>query len=485
MSQPLSRTERAALVLLTLTYGLTRIWRLTALPMFFDEAGHLLWGERGSFARAMYDGKLLQVAAGAVTLRLFPDPLWAGRFATVMVGFVALLAAFALGRRVGGRAGGLLTAALYVASPFALFYDRLALADGFVSAFSALVILATIDLARDPRPIRALVLGLALAGAGAAKIPGLLALAFVPAGIVLIAPRDGRAWRWAAASLVLAALLLAVPVRAFLAGTGQIHEKAALVGGGRTQLVAENAATAARWLWTWWTPPLALLGLAGTAVAVARRRGPELLLAFAWLLPVAALVPLARIWYPRYLLPATVPFVVLAATAVVSLAGCGRAGRIGALLAGALAFAPALACDAGLLRDPATAALPPMERWQYVEGWPSGYGWRESYEFLQRERLRHPGGIRVATEARHPVLKAYFIGQPGVDVKAFDFEEPSALARVAAWVGDRPGWLVTSGATPASERDAGLTLEHVAAFTKPGRGGWLNVYRLRSEGARS
>jgi hypothetical protein len=264
----LDSRQRVALAALALVYAITRAWRLTALPMFFDEAIHLLWAERWSgsqgLARALDDGKLLEVAASGIVLRLVPDPLWAGRFASVLVGSAGLAAAFALGRRVGGVPGGLWAAALAVACPFLLFHERMALADGFVSAFVAIVLVATIRLCDAPRTSRGLALGLALAAAGAAKVIGLVALVYPPVGVALLVRREPRAWRALAVAWSVAALILVVPVRVFLARTGQIGEKVALAENDRLAWWrgTRRSRPVAR---AYWTPGLVVAGLLATA----------------------------------------------------------------------------------------------------------------------------------------------------------------------------------------------------------------------------
>ena len=76
---PVGVRERIALALVVLAYLATRVFRLTALPMFFDEAIHLLWAERWTgtqgLAKALDDGKLLQVAASGIALRVGHDAL--------------------------------------------------------------------------------------------------------------------------------------------------------------------------------------------------------------------------------------------------------------------------------------------------------------------------------------------------------------------------------------------------------------------------
>ena len=479
----LDSRQRVALAALVLVYAITRAWRLTALPMFFDEAIHLLWAERWSgsqgLARALDDGKLLEVAASGIVLRLVPDPLWAGRFASVLVGSAGLAAAFALGRRVGGVPGGLWAAALAVACPFLLFHERMALADGFVSAFVAIVLVATIRLCDAPRTSRGLALGLALAAAGAAKVIGLVALVYPPVGVALLARREPRAWRALAVAWSVAALTLVVPVKVFLARTGQIGEKVALAENDRLALVARNAALAAEWLWAYWTPGLVVAGLLATALALFRRRRLDILLVFAWTFPLAVFVLGTAVWYPRYVVFITVPFLSLAAGLLAEMHARARTrgARAAALVISAAVFVPAIAWDARCLREPSSALLPEIDRWQYVEGWPSGYGWREAFELLVRERGGAARPLRVVTERRHWTLKAYFIGRPDVAVKGFDLDSLASIEKALSWVGGGEGWLVTSGPRPA-HLPPGVALRHASGFTKPDGGGAVNVYRL-------
>jgi hypothetical protein len=146
----------------------------------------------------------------------------------------------------------------------------------------------------------------------------------------------------------------------------------------------------------------------------------------------------------------------------------------------AAVFVPAIAFDARLLREPSSARLPAIDRWQYVEGWPSGYGWRESHELLAREEDESGRPLRVVTERLHWTLKAYFIGDPNVTVKGFDFDDPTWAEKAGTWVGSGQGWLVTSGPSPP-DPPPGFALRPAAAFTKPGGGMTVTVYRLEAE----
>jgi 4-amino-4-deoxy-L-arabinose transferase-like glycosyltransferase len=63
-----------------------------------------------------------------------------------MTGGLALYAAFQIGLRLYNRQAAFVCAALYVICPFTLLYDRMALADGPLSAFAALILLWAIAL---------------------------------------------------------------------------------------------------------------------------------------------------------------------------------------------------------------------------------------------------------------------------------------------------------------------------------------------------
>lgn len=486
MTRGPARGERIGLSLVVVAYLVTRAWRLTALPMFFDEAIHLLWGAHWvgphGLTGAITDGKLLQVMASGVALRLAPEePLLAARLASVLSGLITLVAVFLLGRRVGGAPGGLFAASLAVASPFLLFHERMALADPLVSAFVAGSLVATFGLCEDPRPLRGLLLGLTLAAAAAAKVLGLFAVGLSLVGVLLLAPRERRVWRQLGVAWGVAGALLWVPVSGFLARTNQINEKAALATESRQALVARNLGELAEWLWIYWTPIVVVIGLTATVYAVGRRRRAGLFLVVAWALPLAVFVLLAGVWYPRYVLFTTGPFLALAGGSLGEAwaHARGRAARGAVLVVVAAALGPGIAFFVGLARDPASVPLPRVDRWQYVEGWPSGYGWAESYGFLERARGQPDSAMRIATERYHWTLKAYFVGQAGVVVKPFDVWTPSGLARAASWVGREPGWLVVSKPV-SSDRPPGLDLRHAASFTKPGRRGSVHVYQLRS-----
>lgn len=121
-------------------YFLIRLWNLTLLPIFNDEAIYLDWGWRsitipGQLFYSLYDAKqpLLMWVFG-VSSSIFTDPLFGGRVVSVVTGFFTMLGLYTVGRHYFDEKIGLLAAFLYTITPVFSFYDRQALMESTVSA---------------------------------------------------------------------------------------------------------------------------------------------------------------------------------------------------------------------------------------------------------------------------------------------------------------------------------------------------------------
>jgi hypothetical protein len=200
------------------------------------------------------------------------------------------------------------------------------------------------------------------------------------------------------------------------------------------------------------------------------------LLAAASLGPVAVFVALSFYWYPRYILFATVPFLVLAARVLTFVAQ--RAARmtghaapwLAALLAAVLV--PAVRFDAALLENPATAPLPRLERFQYVDGFSSGYGCAEAVAWFRNALSAHPEGITVAAETpgRRTLflcLRTSFMNEPRVEMRGVDPSTPQGRDMLLARARVRPTFLVTGSKEEAGTRFEPLSAVRLAQWRKP------------------
>jgi hypothetical protein len=442
-------------VLLSL-YLASRLVGLLALPMFLDERIHLRWAywiEQGRRLRVpVLAGRGLSVYLLAGIAPHAEDPLRAGRLLTVAIGLVTLVGCHRLALRItGDRRVADVTAVFYIACPFTLLYDRMVLTDAFLAAFTAVTLLLSVAVAEEPRLRTGAALGVAIALGVLSKTTGLVLFLVPLLAWGLLAREPRRALTPVACAYALAATLVAYPLWLFfrktdeLAGAIGLREGEASFAGN----AGVNLGLAASWLWAYWTPPLIALALGGLGAALVARthaRGALFLGLFTFG-PAVAFVAVSEIWYPRYLLFTTVSLLPLSAWGFIALADwMGRhvpASRPvrAALVAASLVLVllPALRFDRALWSDPAQAPLPALDRFQYVTGWPSGYGARDSMAFLRTERARHPDGLLLVTpgpSTTASAIRLLWARDAAVEVRALDpaEEPPVALPRRAVYV---------------------------------------------------
>jgi hypothetical protein len=453
---------------LSVAYLVTRLVALTALPIFFDETGHIRWAiwisQGQKIEKPWQYGKGLPIFANAL---LFPwardHALWASRALTVLFGAGTLTGAVLLGRALGGARVGWLAGLFYVACPYALLYDRLALTDPALGMFAVFVALLSLRLAQRWRGRDGVALGLALALAVFAKALGAL-LFFAPAAaVLLIAPRRLRRPGPLVIAYLIGGALVAHPLLRYFQVTATVRVAVSKSDAGLWERLAANLPLAASWLWRYWTMGLIALALIALAHAVRHRSRPVGFVVVFLALPVLGFAAVGDIWFPRYLVFLTGPFVALAAVGADALAAAlarrwpGGAGRAGAVAGLVLALLPSARLDLELLRDPARAALVDLDRFQYVTGWPSGYGVRDTIAFVHAERARHPEGLTVVTHSRTVrttarALDLEFAYGDGVRVEDLNFDHPAAMPLLAEWARERPTLVVIEPAQAKSRR---------------------------------
>ncbi len=496
--------------MLLAAYAASRLTHLGRLPMFLDESLHISWamhianGER--LSQPWTHGRLIQVLANSL---LFPwvgeAYLWASRCLTAVFGAFTLLATLALARRLYDERTALVAGLFYVACPMTLLYDRLVMADPVMSTFFALSLLASARAAVSGRVRDGLLAAVPAALVFLSKASGVLLL-FVPVAAWLAISRPLRRGLPALiASAIAIGGLVAWPLWRFMEASRSMAERN--VGGGASGLaerIPRNLAFVADWFPGCWTLPIVVLGLGGVLLALARRDRPGLYLAAAWLAPMAVLVATATFWYPRYILFAAVPAVVLAARALTEIVDgissrqrrpTGNARH--AILATALvaSLLPALGVDRWLWQDPTRAAMPSMERFQFVEGWPSGYGVDQTVRFVRDELARHPQGLTVVVHSRAHLTTRVALGVAlrranGVRFEDLPLERRDALPLLERWVRERPTLVVVSPLSdgrerPSAESWAPLRAELAIETHKPNGELCDQVYRLAPPPAKS
>lgn len=481
--------------LLLLVFASTRLYNLLGLPVFLDEALHIVWSGRvfepGRLERHVNDGKLLQVYLFALILPWSSDAPWLARASSALTGLVGLGCAHAIGQRLYGIRVAWLSALLYLLCPYALFYDRMALADIYVSSFSGLSLLACLRLAERASLRRAFAVALALTFAAVAKMTGVLAAATPVATLLLLGARS--ALRWLPLAYGCYAAVVGIPLFYF-AKRARVygHLADALVerevgAWSLTGQLGDRLAAEASWLADYWTWPLLLAACAGLALGLARRDRRAALLGALAAWPALAFALVSGHIFPRYLVASIIPTTVLAAAfADALLTRLGPRLAVPALVALAI---PAARFDALLLLDPQQAPLPAVDRGQYLQGWQSGYGAAEAARYLRAQLRGSPSGLRVVLHRHsertvHLILRAYLMNLRGLEIVEADLRDDEELARLRAESRARP--TLVALATPwETERDRFPDTarifsaeEHVLEFRRPEGELTLTIYRL-------
>jgi 4-amino-4-deoxy-L-arabinose transferase-like glycosyltransferase len=121
-------------------YFFTRLVNLEKFPIFTDEGIYITWAKTAWHDASMRfisltDGKQpLQTWATIPFLKLFPNhPLFAGRLFSVFTGFFSLFFVFCLLFFIFDKKTAFLGSFFYIFTPYFLFYDRMALTDSAVN----------------------------------------------------------------------------------------------------------------------------------------------------------------------------------------------------------------------------------------------------------------------------------------------------------------------------------------------------------------
>jgi hypothetical protein len=491
LSRRAGRSPAWAIGLFLVLYFLTRGPSLGVLPVFLDEAVHLQWAERllgeGRILRPVGSGRLLAVAAYGLALP-FEDRLQAARLIASLAGAFTLVVAMVIARRLFGPRASAITGVLYIVSPFALVYDRLALSDGFLAACLAGVMLCVTMLAERPEtPAVRLAAAAFIVLAILSKVSALLFLLTVPIGVLALSARRSAAFRSAALAGA-AGLALALPMLWFFArNSGEISSQHFLDPSVAGSVIGNTVRDMCGWMVSYFTPPALILAVASVALL---RDGRAVWLGASVFLPFVLFALVSQPWSARYVLPTLVPFLILVAGGIDRMASLGPARFAGPAAFALTLFAAVsgLSFDRDLLTDPSRAPFPEDDRRQLITGWPSGYGVQELSSRLRQEAAAgdltawiDTGGTRTLPTSlsmllgRHPAIRLVE-GDLGSETVRARMVEQAGARRVFAILGPRPQDLDLKVLMTTA------TVDRLAVYQRPG-GEWAGtLFRIRLPG---
>lgn len=166
---------------------IVRAIKLNSFPIFADEAIYIRWAQvmkAESTLRflPLTDGKQpLFMWTVIPFLKLIRDPLVAGRIVSVAAGVATCLGVILITHKLfNSKKASLLSGILYALSPFAVFFDRMALVDTMLSMFGVWFVFFMLESITKKRFDYAMLAGFALGGAMLTKSTALFFLILLP-----------------------------------------------------------------------------------------------------------------------------------------------------------------------------------------------------------------------------------------------------------------------------------------------------------------
>jgi len=403
------------LIILIVLYFIFRLINLTILPVFADEAIYIRWSQ---VMRAEPTLRFLPLSDGKQPLfmwltipflKIFSDPLFAGRLVSVLAGLGTMIGLFLLSLQIfKSKKISFVTAFLYAIVPFAVFFDRMALADSLLSMFGIWILYLSILLVQYRRLDLAMITGMVLGGALITKSPATFFVILIPFSIILNFQNIQKLIR---NFLKMVPYWLVIYIFAFV-----IYNILRL--GPNFQMIAlrnqdyvfplsnvlfhpfdpfqSHLIEIIQWFNNLLTWPVFLAGLIGIILIIFKNIKAGFLLLIWFLLPLLFEAEYAKVLTSRYLLFTVPVFLVFASAFIDWLINKLKTRRFISLFIILLFFLLPLRYDYLLLTDPQKADLPRNDRSGYLEGWTAGYGIKESADFFKKEALNKK--ILIGTE---------------------------------------------------------------------------------------
>lgn len=384
---------------LVLFYFALRLPNLTLQPVFCDEAIYIRWSqvmkaEPSLRFLPLTDGKTpLFMWAMMPFFKLFEDPLVAGRILSVLSGLVTLAGVIFLSQRFFNRSTAFWSGLLVVIVPFMLFFDRLALVDSMLAAFSIWSLTFALLIVQNPRFDLAMGLGYFLGGAILTKTPGMFDMIVLPVTLLTI-PKGSRFKKILRVIIFLGIALIIGLIMYNLLRLGTGFEKLSSRNQdyifSPVELIKHpldpflpHSADVIDWLEKLLTWPVLLVTLLGAGLAIVKRHKTALVILLWSLVPIIVETSMLKSYTARYILFAIPPLLIISGWTLSQISErfkFNKAITYGLLLL--LILPLSLKFDFQLLTDPASAPLPAQERRGYFEDWTAGHGLKEIARYL-------------------------------------------------------------------------------------------------------
>ena len=405
----------AGAAIFVLALGL-RLFNLTLLPIFADEAIYIRWAQ---VMRAESTLRFLPLSDGKQPLfmwlvipflKLFSNPLFAGRFTSITAGLGTMLGIFLISYFLfRSKKVSLAASFIYAISPFSLFFDRMALVDSLLSLFGVWTLYFGLLTAKTERLDFAMLTGFSLGGALLTKSPGIFFTILLPTTWLL--SKWPQEINEKLVHLIKLLFLLAVTyfIGYAMYNILRLGPNFHLVGTRNQDYIfpLSHLLTNPRdpfvfyidrsFEWIRMMGPNFVLALAFLGIILnIRKNYRQILLLSAWFLfPILVQSEFAKVITARYILFSLPYLFILSASAFTQNKKLIKKLVVGFMIVFVL---QALFFDYYLLTNPQKANLPRSERSGYLEEWTAGTGIKEVADLIRKEAAVNKEKIVVGTE---------------------------------------------------------------------------------------
>lgn len=388
---------------IVIVFFLLRLINLTIIPVFADEAIYIRWAQ---VMKAEPTLRFLPLSDGKQPLfmwliipflKLISDPLFAGRFVSIAAGFGSLVGIFLLTLQLTKTVKtALFSALVYSVVPFAVFFDRMALADSLLAMFGVWILLLSVLLVKFPRLDLAMITGIVLGGAFLTKSPAIFFAVLIPVSLILGFENIKK---------LIKNFIKMIPYWLIVYGFAFAIYNILRLGPNFQMIALRNSdyvfplsnvffhpfdpfQSHLVEIWQWYgnllTWPIFILGLFGIIILL-RTNFKTAVLLLVWILfPLLVQSEYAKVFTARYIYFSVIPFLLFVAFAAQWF--FDKSNKIIIPIVAMVLLFP-LFNDYWLITNPQKAYLPPRERTGYLEEWTSGYGIKEASVYL-RERAK-------------------------------------------------------------------------------------------------
>lgn len=403
----------------------TRLTNLTLHPIFSDEGIYIHWAKVAWHDAAwrfisLTDGKQpLQTWATIPFLKVFPDDmLLAGRLFAVAGGFITMLGVYCLLSYLYGKRSAFWGTLAYVLTPYFLFYERLALVDSYVSAGVIWIFFLSVVMVRERRLETSLIFGalgglFLLAKSSVQMFIGLSALA-----PVLIFEKKIKNFLKGAVNYFILFILGAV-IANLIYNIQRLSPFMHYVAEKNLTFImsfSEFMQTPFKYfshnlgfipLYFSWESGFVLTAIALTGLVILAKRDFRLFLyLLAWIVaPYVVVSFFMKVLFPRYIIFFAGLSIIAAGAAFHYLSDKWRKFLFTLFLLSVVYF------DYTIIFAPSAIPFPEVDRGQYIEGWPAGWGIKEFMDEVRAESKSRPvvilaeGNFGMASDVLEVFLK--------------------------------------------------------------------------------